>query len=303
MMGDYEDIGDDLVDTDSFVNHRGAGEEPFYVPEENDSDSSAEDNDVALDWSQEDLSAIMDELELMDDYSDDEQKDYDLIHWNLPEVRLVSSEESEEEGTEDSDLGEMRGNNSNGPEWYEYPYGQDFVEDFHCLQNSSYDVRNDLLDMLEITERSCSRSHSDTEVNSYSLHHEVQEAINDILIPGMSREGLRRLHKIVLREPSLNLKKYLENADPYVLAYIIWGLNFYFSRHEKGKMKKNMSRIIECGTQEPSVNENRGEEKMTAHSQGSLASDIVRISIFFNTLLSLDQMGFSKSLIDIPLND
>ncbi|XP_066904533.1 uncharacterized protein [Halyomorpha halys] len=188
MMGDYEDIGDDLVDTDSFVNHRGAGEEPFYVPEENDSDSSAEDNDVALDWSQEDLSAIMDELELMDDYSDDEQKDYDLIHWNLPEVRLVSSEESEEEGTEDSDLGEMRGNNSNGPEWYEYPYGQDFVEDFHCLQNSSYDVRNDLLDMLEITERSCSRSHSDTEVNSYSLHHEVQEAINDILIPGMSRE-------------------------------------------------------------------------------------------------------------------
>lgn len=48
MMGDYEEVGDDLIDTDSFVNHRGAGEEPFFVPEENESDSSPEDNDVVV---------------------------------------------------------------------------------------------------------------------------------------------------------------------------------------------------------------------------------------------------------------
>ncbi|CAH1400115.1 unnamed protein product [Nezara viridula] len=278
MMGDFEDVGDDLVDTDSFVNHRGGGEEPFYAHDENDSDSSGDDNDLALDWSHADLSAIMDELELMDGYNEDEQKDYEFLDWNVSVEGLENSEESDEdEEGAGGDQGEEHAIlNTNWEEWfsswrgirhwrkqladwYDYPYGRDFVEDFHCLQNSSFDVRDDLLNMLELAERSY-RSRSDPDLVNSSLHHEVQEAINDILIPGMSREGLRRLHKIVLREPSLNLRKYLTNADPYVLAYVIWGLNFYLSRHAKDKWRKNLPRIVECGTQ-PSLANNNKEEK------------------------------------------
>lgn len=54
---------------------------------------------------------------MMDGYSEEEQKDYDLLDWNFPADDLENSDESENEGKANGDLVDGGSLNANWEEW------------------------------------------------------------------------------------------------------------------------------------------------------------------------------------------
>lgn len=132
-------------------------------------------------------------------------------------------------------------------EWYDDPYGDDFIHDFSLIEDVwspekgwfrwamiedwSQEDENDWQELLKkkaIFTQSPARSEEQMTDEEYCLHFNIIDTLELVRTVGRAKEGVQILYDL-LKDSDVDLNLYLAELDYCLVRYIIWGLNFHYN--------------------------------------------------------------------------